>query len=82
MLGRVDTLLKLKGYGFIAVGTTRYFMHARKVEPRWQFDQLSVNDMVTFEVGQDEKGRTEAQQVRCARLNAENEPNEDASAAA
>jgi cold shock CspA family protein len=31
MLGRVDILLKAKGFGFIQTGTTRYFMHARKL---------------------------------------------------
>jgi cold shock CspA family protein len=80
MLGRVDILLKAKGFGFILCGTTRYFMHARKVEPRLQFDQLAVGDMVTFDVGQDAQGPTEAQQVQCARLTAEAE--QDASTAA
>lgn len=82
LLGRVDTLLKAKGFGFIQVDVTRYFFHPRNVLPRYQFNELVTGDVVTFDEGVDDQGRTQANGVQCARVQALYAPTEDAPTAA
>ena len=56
MLGKIRNLVQDKGYGFIACAENRtdYFFHRSQCIT--EFEDLSINTMVRFEIDKSDKG--------------------------
>jgi cold shock CspA family protein len=53
--GRIDVWNAERGYGFIASGSVRYFVHVSALDVRYQMPR--PGDVVAFELGEDQRPR-------------------------
>ena len=66
MQGPIIRLLPAKGYGFVRSSENglTYFVHAKEVKPRLDFDRLCEGETVEFDPGENENAQPHQNKLR------------------